>query len=122
MARRFALIRDEHDPMNAPGVVAEGVVFASGKVALNWTTKPHSIQTFDSMADLMVVQRKNTITRIQWLDKEAHTGLPAARTAGIHRLHAAQDTLQAMLGKGQAEVNEEDHGVLIVLGERRPRV
>ena len=112
MAKRFILIRDDHDAVNEPGVVAEGVAFDSGKVVINWTTRPHSIQTFDSLADLLLVQRKNTITRIQWVDTSMRDAA-VPRPSGIHKLSDIRDRLNGLLGQGTVVVREEDHSVVV---------
>lgn len=123
MARRFVLIRDEHDAVNPPGVVAEGIVFTSSRVAINWTTKPYSTQVFDTLSDLMAIQKRNGVTRIQWLDSE-NQGTPAPREAGLPKLMAARDQLHVLLGKTASphqdhEVSDDQGGVLVVLSGQR---
>lgn len=97
MARRFVLIRDEHDGVNSPGVVAEGILFQSGKVSINWVSHPHSVHTYDTLADLMVVQNKNGITRIQWLDGSEME--VRVQSVGRQRLQNAQEHLGSILGQ-----------------------
>ena len=97
MARRFVLIRDEHDGVNEPGVVAEGILFRSGKVSLNWVSHPHSVHTYDTLADLMMVQNKNGITRIQWIDS-SDTEI-RVQSVGRQRLQSAQEHLGSILGQ-----------------------
>lgn len=123
MARRFVLIRDEHDSVNPPGIVAEGVVFDSSRVAINWTGKPYSTQVFDNMSDLMAVQKRNGVTRIQWVDTEQGEVTP--RSAGAPKLLAAREQLSVFLGRsstpGSHSVSEDHGGVLVVLEQGRPR-
>jgi len=96
MARRFLLIRDDHDATNAPGVAAEGVVFSSGKVCLNWLNYPRSVQGLDSMAELNMVQSQNGISRIQWVDlSDRDTTQPRACSI---RLKELMDILEDRLG------------------------
>ena len=97
MARRFVLIRDEHDGVNKPGVVAEGILFQSGKVSINWTLHPHSVHTCDTLADLMIVQDKNGITRIQWID--GSEAMIRVQSVGRQRLQSAQEHLGSILGQ-----------------------
>ena len=123
MARRFVLIRDEHDSVNPPGIVAEGVVFDSTRVAINWTTKPYSTQVFDNLSDLMAVQERNGVTRIQWVDTEQ--GAPVSvRPAGAQKLMAARDQLSVFLAQrnpsgAHPTLSEADGGVLVVLDRKR---
>jgi hypothetical protein len=112
MAKRFNLVRDDHDSHNEPGVVAEGVVFESGKVVINWTSKPSTIATYDSLADLMVIQNKNGITRIQWMDNTSGDARP--RPAGIHKLRAVHEQLSEMLGRSPKEESGA-HGDLVLV-------
>lgn len=114
MARRFLLVRDDHDVVNAPGAVAEGILFTSGKVAINWTARPQSLQTFDSMADLMAVQDRNGITRVQWMDQESHT-LPRVMTPRSAKLQRLTEHLDAMLGAEHVQVREQNHAVMVVM-------
>lgn len=97
MCRRFLLVRDEFDGVNQPGKVAEGVVFASGKVALSWIQPPHSIQTFDAIADVLMVQKANSVTRLVWTDGRDERPETVSRAARP-RLVEAQETLAGMLG------------------------
>lgn len=123
MSRRFVLIRDEHDAVNPPGIVAEGVVFDSTRVAINWTTKPYSTQVFDNLPDLMAVQERNGVTRIQWIDTDQ--GAPVSvRPAGAQKLMAARDQLSVFLAQrnprgAHPALSEADGGVLVVLDRKR---
>ena len=105
MCRRFHLVRDQGDGVNQPGIVAEGVVFASGKVALCWTQSPHSIQTFDTVADVITIQKQNGVTRVTWVDhaSERHTVHPEGRT----RLREAKESLAAVLGEDHVLVSSD---------------
>jgi hypothetical protein len=118
MCRRFQLVRDHFDGVNDPGVVAEGVVFGSGKVALSWTTKPYSIATFDSMADLIAVQNRNGITRVAWLDMEQSGANRVIRGDAMAGLVAAKEKLDARLGRGAATVQEDGHALVVTLGRK----
>lgn len=114
MARRFRLIRDDHDTVNGPGEVAEGILFGSGKVAINWSARPQSLQTFDNMADLLSVQQRNGITRIQWLDSEDQP-TPRIQASGLVKLQRASEVLSGMLGSHRARISEDQHSVVMVL-------
>lgn len=114
MARRFLLVRDDHDVVNAPGAVAEGVLFTSGKVALHWRGHPQSIQTFDNMADLMAVQDRNGITRIQWLDQEIHD-TPKVMTSRSAKLNRLSESIDAMLGQEPVTVRPGGQGSMLLV-------
>ena len=112
MAKRFLMIRDDHDAVNEPGVVAEGVVFEAGGVAINWTTPPRSVQFFGSLADLLLIQKKNTITRIQWIDGTSRDP-DRPRPSGVNRLEELREKLHGMMGGTEVSVSSGDRDVNI---------
>ena len=69
--RRFVLIRDEDmTGVSGTGIVAEGVMFSDGKVALRWRTPYKSTGVYDSMEELVFIHCHHDLTRIGWLDLE----------------------------------------------------
>jgi hypothetical protein len=67
--RRFHLVRDEDvSGVSGTGTVAEGVVFATGKVVLSWCSEYRSVTVFDTVRDLQTVHGHEGRTRIEWLD------------------------------------------------------
>jgi hypothetical protein len=71
--RRFALVRDEDvSGVSGTGVVAQGVEFTDGTVALRWTSAwPTSVVFHDRGMDAVdAVHGHNGKTRIVWLDPE----------------------------------------------------
>ena len=67
--RRFRLMRVEDvSGVSGTGIVAEGVVFATGKVVLSWCSEYHSVTVYDSSADLLAVHGHHGRTRVDWLD------------------------------------------------------
>jgi hypothetical protein len=67
--RRFQLLRVEDvSGVSGTGIVAEGVVFATGKVVLSWCSEYHSVTVYDSSADLLAVHGHHGRTRVDWLD------------------------------------------------------
>ena len=69
--RRFRLIRDEDiSGVSGTGVVAEGVVFSTGKVVLSWCSEYRSVTVYDTVNDLVAVHGHEGRTRIQWLDHD----------------------------------------------------
>lgn len=70
-ARRFELHRDQDvSGISGAGVVAEGVEFTSGVVALRWLSEwPTSVVFHDrGMAAVEAVHGHGGATRIVWLD------------------------------------------------------
>ena len=67
--RRFLLIRDEDvSGVSGTGVVAEGVVFSTGKVVLSWCSAYRSVTVYDTIGDLETVHGHEGRTRTEWLD------------------------------------------------------
>ncbi len=71
--RRFVLQRDEDvSGVSGTGVVAEGVVFSDGAVALRWTSRfPTSVVFHDrGMESVEAVHGHGGATRVVYLDPE----------------------------------------------------
>ena len=70
-ARRFVLNRKK-DPTgtSGTGVVAEGVMFSGGKVALHWFSHYGAVNVYDSIEVVRVLHGHGKSTEIQWLDEE----------------------------------------------------
>jgi hypothetical protein len=67
--RRFRLIRTEDvSGVSGTGVVAEGVAFSSGKVALSWCSDLPTVTVYDSISDLERIHGHEGRTHIDWLD------------------------------------------------------
>jgi hypothetical protein len=75
--RRFVLVREE-DPtgMSGTGIVAEGVQFTNGRVALTWKTEFISVTTFDNIATVETLHTHfgSDPTKIVWLDPKPGEG------------------------------------------------
>jgi hypothetical protein len=54
--------------VSGTGVVAQGVLFDNGKVALTWLTTNPSVTVHDSMANLEAVHCHGGATVVEWLD------------------------------------------------------
>jgi hypothetical protein len=73
--RRFQLVRDEDvSGVSGTGVVAEGVVFSTGKVVLSWCSEYRSVTVYDSVGDLETVHGHEGRTHIAWLDPPEQGG------------------------------------------------
>jgi hypothetical protein len=71
--RRFVLNRTEDiSGISGTGVIAEGVLFSSGKAVLNWTVNTlagiPSVTVFDSIEQVETIHGHGGATRIEWLD------------------------------------------------------
>lgn len=63
--RRFYLVRDQDvSGISGTGVVAEGVIFTSGKCAMHWLTKYSSLAVYDSIEDLQAIHGHEGKTRV----------------------------------------------------------
>lgn len=65
--RLFHLVREvDVSGISGTGVVAEGVVFSDGKVALRWKSRLSSIGIFQSVEDLMNIHGHEGSTKLVW--------------------------------------------------------
>lgn len=70
-ARRFVLDRSEDETgTSGTGIVAEGVCFSNGKVALHWLSHLGAVNVYDSMSVTETLHGHGGLTKIVWLDKE----------------------------------------------------
>jgi hypothetical protein len=64
----FLLVREEDvSGVSGTGVVAEGVQFSDGKVALRWRGDKASTVVWDSIEDAMAIHGHDGKTRVDWL-------------------------------------------------------
>lgn len=78
-ARRFQLVRDvDVSGVSGTGVVAEGVEFSSGRVALEWASEwPTSVVFHErGMDSVRAIHGHGGLTRIEFLDEMAPAGPP----------------------------------------------
>jgi hypothetical protein len=82
MPRRFAMVRYS-DPSGVSGVglVAYGVQFDDGHVAVRWVSDAPSTSLWDGIADLMAVHGHRGATVVHWIDPEPGAA-PAPRANG----------------------------------------
>jgi len=78
--RRFFLLR-EQDPsgVSGTGLVAEGVVFTDGQVALHWRMPPHGTSLYGNILAMLAVHGHGGASRIVWLDSHGGYGEHSAR-------------------------------------------
>ena len=73
--RRFELHRHvDETGVSGTGVIAEGVEFTRGRVALTWLTATPGTTFFESVEDMLAVHGHGGNTTVEWLDPE-HPGL-----------------------------------------------
>ena len=64
--KMFWLYRKEDESgVSGTGIVAEGVIFTSGKCALCWCAELTSIAIYDNMDDLMAIHGHGGKTEVQ---------------------------------------------------------
>lgn len=67
--RRFVLDRKEDETgVSGVGVVAEGVQFSTGWVALTWLTELRSMSFYDSIYSVEKIHGHDGKTQIVWID------------------------------------------------------
>jgi hypothetical protein len=67
--RRFWLQRDEDESgVSGTGIVAEGVIFTSGKAVLSWLTAMNSMVLFDSITLVDAIHGHGGKTKIVYED------------------------------------------------------
>ena len=69
----FVLVRDS-DPtgISGTGVVAEGVVFSDGTVAMRWTSEHTSTAIYRSVEDVATIHGHEGATRIAYVSLLPH--------------------------------------------------
>jgi hypothetical protein len=71
--RRFLLIRIEDvdpDQVSGTGIIAEGIVFGDGRVAMRWKTQYQSSAIYDGVDDLLAIHGHSGKTVLQFIDPE----------------------------------------------------
>ena len=69
--RRFHFLRlEDASGVSGCGIVAEGVIFSNGKVALEWLTDHSSTALYDSLSDVEYIHGHSGKTKIIFDDPE----------------------------------------------------
>lgn len=69
LPRTFELVRlVDHSGVSGTGVVAHGVQFVSGRVALHWHSNRPSTGVWDNVDDMLAVHGHGGDTILRWLD------------------------------------------------------
>lgn len=68
--RRFTLFRHEDKTgISGVGVVAEGIQFSDGRVAIRWIAgEHHSTVLWDDMASVEAINGHGGATTVEWVD------------------------------------------------------
>lgn len=68
--RRFNLVRRvDESGVSGTGLVAEGVEFSDGTVAMRWKSREHqSTSIWSSLDDLIAIHGHGGLTTIGWID------------------------------------------------------
>lgn len=70
--RRFRLLRKEDvSGISGTGVVAEGVEFGNGRVALGWSGSYATVEVAPDIATIEAIHGHKGKTSVVWLDKES---------------------------------------------------
>jgi hypothetical protein len=103
MPRRFELYRHRDiSGVSGTGVVAEGVLFSTGWVALHWSKHPRSMATFTTIDELLVAHGHQGATVVRFIDdpeppkadtvQRDHAGWPVFDSrSGPHAPHGPYD-------------------------------
>jgi hypothetical protein len=82
MMRRFYLVRyADLSGVSGTGIVAHGVEFGDGAVALRWISPRPSTSIWESVDDMIAVHGHAGSTVVHWLDELTTTGLEYALTS-----------------------------------------
>ena len=72
--KTFYLLRKEDiSGVSGTGYVAEGVIFADGRVALSWLVEPGSINIYDTLKECIEVHGHNGCTKIVYHKRKKKT-------------------------------------------------
>jgi hypothetical protein len=67
--RLFLLIRNEDvSGVSGTGIVAEGVEFSDGTVAMRWLRRLFSVAFYGSIRDVLAIHGHGGRTQVKWLD------------------------------------------------------
>jgi len=70
MVRIFKLFRyQDMSGVSGTGVVAEGILFKTGKTVICWSRSPYSVTVFDSIEEMLQVHGHHGKTEVRWQEK-----------------------------------------------------
>lgn len=110
--RRFVLDRKRDvTGISGPGIVAEGVSFSDGSVAMRWLTETGSTEFWGSIEDCEQIHGHQGATVVQWLDPTWDTEPIGVGELGDADVYGSDD---CALGKDRWEILRD--------GDEVPRV
>jgi len=69
--RRFQLVREvDVSGVSGVGVVAEGIQFHDGQIAVSWFGRHHCVSVWPDILDVEAIHGHGNLTHIEWLDAE----------------------------------------------------
>jgi hypothetical protein len=100
LPRRFALVRHiDYTGVSGIGVVAYGITFSDGHVALRWCSSHPATSIWESLEHMLAVHGHGEATSIQWIDSPVRdleelpgtsgTGRRARRRAAVRASQSA---------------------------------
>jgi hypothetical protein len=100
LPRRFALVRHiDYTGVSGIGVVAYGITFSDGQVALRWCSSHPATSIWESLEHMLAVHGHGEATSIQWIDAPVRdleelpgtsgTGRRARRRAAVRASQSA---------------------------------
>ncbi len=66
--RRFTLVREDVSGTSGTGVVAEGVEYSNGQVAIHWISQLESVNVYGNLKVLDKLHGHEGRTKIVWMD------------------------------------------------------
>lgn len=70
LPRPFHLVRlYDHSGVSGTGIVAEGVLFSTGRVALHWISNHPSTAAWDNVEQMLAIHGHGGDTVLRWLDE-----------------------------------------------------
>lgn len=80
----YLMRRQDHSGVSGTGVVAEGIEFTNGKVAMAWLTDTSSICVYDSMEDLVIVHGHGGSSEVIYGRHDTDSGSAGVRSVRPH--------------------------------------
>lgn len=69
--RRFHFVRSEDvSGVSGTGVVAEGIEFTDGSVAVRWLSHTSALTFFSNVKNFVTVHGHSGLGRVQWIDPD----------------------------------------------------
>ena len=88
MVRTFKLYRyQDMSGVSGTGLVAEGIVFKTGKTVICWSRSPYSVTVFDSLDEMIQVHGHHGKTEIRWEDSQRNNAFKANGRIPRRRIH-----------------------------------